>query len=160
MKRKLVILGVILLIAINVSVLATVGYQWKCGRENKMCGGCAPGEYMCLQLALSDSQKQEMETFKKVFDERTVTIRENLSYKRNELIKLLNNPSPHRAKIDSLIKEIGISQTELEKEVVNHILQEKELLTPEQQKKFFDLIENRLFNRVECEMAIPQHERR
>jgi Spy/CpxP family protein refolding chaperone len=156
MKRKLVILGVLLLIAVNVSVLATVGYRWKCAQGGKICGGCAPGEYICLHLGLSDSQRQRMEMFRKAFDEKTDTIRESLNLKRNELMRLLNEPFPDRVKIDSLIKEIGIAQVELEKEVIDHILQEKEVLTPEQQKKLFELIQARLIDRVECEMVVPQ----
>jgi len=160
MKRKLIILGIILLIAINVSVLATVGYRWQCGGGNKSCGGCAPGEYVCMQLSLSETQRQKMDTYKKVFDERTVTIRESLSHKRNELVQLLNAPLPDQEKIDSLIKEIGITQTELEKEVVNHILQAKEILTPEQQEKFLNLIEVRLPHEGKCEKVFCPSERR
>lgn len=154
MKRKLVILGVILLIAINISVLATVGYRWKCGQERGICEGHAPGEYLCEQLSLSDSQKQKMEMFGKAFDEKTDKKRKTLSYKRNELVELLNQPSPDRQKIDSLINQIGIAQAELEKEVIDHILQEKEILTPEQQKKFLDLIKRCLLSEEKCEEVI------
>jgi len=160
MKRKFIILGVILLIAINVSVLATVGYYWRCGRVNRSCGGCAPGEYICLHLDLSDSQKQKMETFKKVFDEKTDTIREALSHKRNELVGLLSEPFPDRAKIDSLVNQIGTAQMELEKEVIEHLLQEKQILTSEQQKKFLDLIKGRLLPAEKCEEVICPGERR
>lgn len=154
MKRKLIILGVILLIAINVSVLATVGYHWKCGRGGKICDRQVPCEYLCEQLSLSDSQRQKMEIFKKAFDEKTNKIREDLSHKRNELVGLLNEPSLDRGKIDSLIKDIGIAQTELEKEVIDHILQQKEILTSEQQKKFLDLIKCCLLPEERCEEVI------
>jgi len=154
MKRKLIILGVILLIAINVCVLATVGYRWKCRQSEKICQGHTPGEYLCQQLSLSDSQKEKMEILRKNFDAKTFKIRETLSSKRNELVKLLSEPQLDSNKIDSLIKEIGWAQTELEKEVINHILQEKETLTPEQQEKFLDLIKGRLFHEGRCEKAI------
>jgi Spy/CpxP family protein refolding chaperone len=154
MKRKLVFLGVILLIAINVSVLATVGYRWKCGQRGKICEGHMPGEYLGQQLSLSDSQKQKMETLRKAFEERTIEIRENLLAKRNELVKLLSEPQPDSTKIESLVKEIGTAQTELEKEVVNHLLHKKEMLTPEQQRKFLDLLKERLFHEGKCEGEI------
>ena len=154
MKRKLIFLGVILLIAINVSVLATVGYRWKCGQRGKICEGHMPGEYLGQQLSLSDAQKQKMETLRKAFDERIYKIRETLIYNRNELVKLLSQPQPDSSKIDSLIKEMGILQTGLEREVINHLLQEKGILTPEQQKKFLDLIQERLCHEGKCERAL------
>jgi len=158
MKRNLVILGVIFLIAINVSVLATVGYRWRCG--DRACGGCAPGEYLDMKLALSDAQKQKMEVLRKAFIERTDEKREVLGHKRNELLRLLNERSPDRAKVDCLIREIGIAQAELEKEVVDHILQQKEMLTPEQQQEFLGLIKGRLLHREKCEEVICPSERR
>jgi len=154
MKRKLIFLGIILLIAINVSVLATVGYRWKCGQRGKICQGCTPGEYLSQQLSLSNAQQQKMETFRKAFDERIYKIRETLINNRNELVKLLSQPQPDSSKIDSLIKELGILQTGLEREVINHLFQEKEILTPEQQKKFLDLIQERLYHEGKCEKAL------
>jgi Spy/CpxP family protein refolding chaperone len=62
--------------------------------------------------------------------------------------------------MDSLIKEIGMAQAELEKEVINHILQEKEILTPEQQQKFLGLIKGRLFLEEKCEKVFCPSERR
>jgi Spy/CpxP family protein refolding chaperone len=101
-----------------------------------------------------------MDTYRKAFDERTAAIRELLSHKRTELVSVLSQPLPDREKIDSLTKEIGIAQTELEKEVINHILQAKEILTPEQQKKFLDLIEVRLPHGEKCEIPFCPSERR
>jgi Spy/CpxP family protein refolding chaperone len=160
MKRKLIILGILLLIAINISALATVGYRWKCGYGGKACGRCAPGEYICQQLSLSDSQKQNMEVCRKVFSEDIDQKRGILNHKRNELVELISQPTPEAEKIDSLLVEIGNAQTELEKDVVNHILHEKGLLNPEQQKKFLDLIKGRLLPEGKCEKVLCPSERR
>lgn len=160
MKRKLVILGAVLLIAINVSVLATVGYHWKCNGGNKMCGGCAPGVYICQKLSLSDSQKQDMEACRKVFTEGIDKKKEILNLKRNKLLELISQPAPEKEKIDSLLEEIGTAQTELEKDVVNHILHEKGLLNTEQQRKFLDLIKGCLLPAGKCEKVICPSERR
>lgn len=160
MKRKLIILGILLLIAINISALATVGYRWRCGHKGKACGACAPGEYICQRLSLSDSQKQNMEVCRKVFSEDIDQKREILNHKRNKLVELISQPAPEAEKIDSLLKEIGAAQTELEKDVVNHILHEKGLLNPEQQKKFLDLIKGCLLPEGTCEKVLCPSERR
>jgi len=160
MKRRLVVLGVLLLIAINISALATVGYRWKCGYSGKTYGGCAPGEYICQQLSLSDSQKQNMEAYRKVFTEGMDRKREILNQKRNELVELISQPNPKPEEVDSLLEEIGTAQTELEKDVVNHILREKGILNPEQQKKFLDLIKERLLPEGNCEKVMCPSEKR
>jgi Spy/CpxP family protein refolding chaperone len=159
MKRKLIILGILLLIAINISALATVGYRWKCGYGGKSRGACAPGEYICQQLSLSDSQKQNMEVCRRVFSEDINQKREILNHKRNELVELITQPTPEAGKIDSLLGEIGTAQTELEKDVVEHILHEKGLLNPEQQKKFLDLIKGCLLPEGKCAKVLCPSER-
>jgi Spy/CpxP family protein refolding chaperone len=159
-KRKLIVLGILLLIAINISVLATIGYRWKCGYRGKSCGGCVPGEFICQKLLLSDSQKQSMEACRKVFTEGIDKKREVLNHKRNELVELIGQPTPETEKIDSLLVDIGTAQTELEKDVVNHILREKGLLSPEQQKKFLDLIKGCLLSEGKCEKVLCPSERR
>ncbi len=160
MKRKLVLLGVLLLVAINISALATVGYRWKCGYGGKACGGCVPGEYMCQKLSLTDAQRQNVETCRKVFTEGIDQKREILTHKRNELVELISQPNPETARIDSLLVEIGTAQTELEKVVVNHILREKGLLTPEQQEKFLEMIKGCLLPEEKCEKTMCPSQRR
>ncbi len=160
MKKKFILLGILLLIAINISALATVGYRWKCGKGNKSCGACVPGEYMCQQLSLTDAQKQNVEVCRKAFTEGMDQKREILNRKRNELVELISQPNPETARIDSLLVEIGTAQTELEKVVVNHILREKGLLTPEQQEKFLEMIKGCLLPEEKCEKTTCPSQRR
>ena len=101
-----------------------------------------------------------MEVCRKVFSEDIDQKREILNHKRNELVELISQPTPEAEKIDSLLVEIGNAQTELEKDVVNHILHEKELLNPEQQKKFLDLIKGCLLPEGKCEKVLCPSERR
>jgi hypothetical protein len=42
--------------------------------------------------------------------------------------------------INKTMKDVVKHQTELEMEVVNHILEERELLTPAQREKFYEII--------------------
>jgi len=160
MKKKFIILGILLLIAINISALATVGYRWKCGSGSKACGDFAPGEYMCQKLSLTDAQRQNVEACRKVFTEGIDQKREILTHKRNELVELIGQPNPETGKIDSLLVEIGTAQTELEKVVVNHILREKGLLTPEQQEKFLEMIKGCLLPKEKCEKTMCPSQRR
>lgn len=160
MKKKFIILGILLLIAINISALATIGYRWKCRHGNQSCGACAPGEYMCQKLSLTDAQKQNVEACRKAFNEGIDQKREILTHKRNELVELISQPNPRTGKIDSLLVEIGAAQTELEKVVVNHILKEKGLLSPQQQEEFLEMIKGCLLPEEKCEKTMCPSQRR
>lgn len=101
-----------------------------------------------------------METCRRVFTEGIDQKKKILNQKRNELVELISQPTPETKKIDSLLEEIGTAQTELEKDVVNHILHEKGLLNSEQQKKFLDLIKGCLLPEGKCEKITCPSERR
>ena len=61
-------------------------------------------------------------------------------FQRGELAEALFAESCDRAKLQSISEEIIQFQSELEKEVIEHILEEKELLSPSQKRKFYEII--------------------
>lgn len=71
-------------------------------------------------------------------------IKKKLRDKNVELVALLAQREPEREGLSTLTKEIDSLQTELLELVIDQILLEKENLTPEQQKKFFSLMTDRL----------------
>jgi len=76
----------------------------------------------------------------KDFLPRVAGIRQALRQNRFELNDLLfSEPSDMKA-IEGKSRDILKLQAELEKEVIDHILQEKELLTTEQKKMFYEVI--------------------
>ena len=54
-------------------------------------------------------------------------------------VSLFSEPTV-RNEIDEVAKQILDHQSELEREVIEHILEEKELLTPSQKKRFYEII--------------------
>jgi Spy/CpxP family protein refolding chaperone len=67
-------------------------------------------------------------------------IRENLRRERAELAKLLFADPPDRNRIHVVTRQILLHQSDLESEVIEHILEEREILTPSQQRKFYEII--------------------
>ncbi|MBF0528509.1 MAG: periplasmic heavy metal sensor, partial [Deltaproteobacteria bacterium] len=67
-------------------------------------------------------------------------IRQNLRRERAELANLLFADPLDREKIHVVAQQILMHQAELENEVIEHILEERELLSPPQQKKFYEII--------------------
>ena len=60
--------------------------------------------------------------------------------KRVSLARELFSEPIDRDKVHSIAQEILKCQSELELDVIDHIIEEKELLSPGQQRKFFDII--------------------
>ncbi len=146
MKRKVIIVGIIFLVIINFSALATIGYH-RCfghGEEGQCETGYSEESYLCQQLSLSKSQAEKMKAFESSFYMQADKIGSTLLKMRNELVELLMVSEPDSEKIDVVLREIKSIQAELQKQVILYLLKEKEILTPEQQQKFFSIIKERL----------------
>lgn len=93
-------------------------------------------------IALTDKQKQQVENIRRDFLPKVEGIRQSLRQKRLQLNDLLFAEAPDLKAITGKSNEISALQAELEREVVEHILQEKELLNAEQKREFYQVIRN------------------
>lgn len=145
MKRKLLILGIALIVIINLSAFGTLSYKRWC-RYRAECRyiNHQDENYLYTQLSLSESQIEEMKTIKQSFFLRTDRINTVLHGKRIKLVDLLTASQPDKEKIDKVLEEVDSLQAELQKDVIYNILKEKVILTPVQQEKFFSIIKERL----------------
>ena len=91
-------------------------------------------------IKLNERQKEQVEEIRKDFLPRVAGIRQSLRQRRIELNDLLFAETPDMQAIAIKSGDISKLQTKLEKEVIEHILQEKELLSPEQKRQFYDVI--------------------
>jgi Spy/CpxP family protein refolding chaperone len=130
---------------LNISILATAGYQyymktnyWVSPFGYKM----KKGSFLFEQLSLGPEQLKAMRgraiPFRAEIDRR----RQEIAGKREEMLRLIRAESPDRKAVDAVIKEISSKQEEMQSMIVMHILDEKAMLDKEQQRKFLDLIEN------------------
>ena len=60
--------------------------------------------------------------------------------KRLELVRGLMAEAPDSLELERIVAEIGSLQAFLQREVVRHLLEEKSVLTPAQQERFFSLV--------------------
>lgn len=123
----------ILLILLSLTVIALLASRFIGVRRKPIRG------YLDL-IELTENQKHEVEDIRRDFLPRVAGIRQALRQKRLELNNLLFAEPPDMQAIEDKSMEIAKLQAELEKEVIDHILQEKELLTPEQKKRFYEVI--------------------
>ncbi len=96
--------------------------------------------YLDLIPDLSDEQRLKVQNIRQTFLPRVERIRQDLCRFRIALARALFSQTTDRDKVDSIAQEILKAQSALEQEVIDHIIEEKELLSPAQQKKFFDIV--------------------
>ncbi|MFH0814296.1 MAG: periplasmic heavy metal sensor, partial [Pseudomonadota bacterium] len=77
------------------------------------------------------------------------TLAVQIDQKRLALAKILLQPKPDLAAIDTLLEDIAKLQTELEKKTMLHILEVKNQLAPEQQEQFIRPIVHELRRRCQ-----------
>lgn len=93
-------------------------------------------------IALTEEQKRQVEDIRRDFLPKVEGIRQSLRDNRLKLNDLLFAETPEKKLIAEKSNEISELQAKLEQEVLDHILQEKNLLGPEQKKEFYRVIRN------------------
>lgn len=96
--------------------------------------------YLDLIPDLTEEQRAKVREIRRTFLPRISRIRENLRRERAELAKLLFADTPERDKIHAVARQILLHQSDLENEVIEHIMEERELLSVSQQRKFYEII--------------------
>jgi Spy/CpxP family protein refolding chaperone len=96
--------------------------------------------YLDLIPDLTAEQRQKVQEIRETFLPKVERIRQGLCQKRAVLAEVLFSQESDKSKVHSVVQEILRYQSELEHEVVEHILEEKEILNPKQQRRFYDII--------------------
>ncbi|MDP3030098.1 MAG: Spy/CpxP family protein refolding chaperone [Deltaproteobacteria bacterium] len=96
--------------------------------------------YLDLIPSLTEDQKKKLEGIREVFLPKVAQIRKDLRSKRRILAELLFSDAMDKQAITQKMEKITALQIRLEEEVIDHILEEKMLLTPEQQGQFYQII--------------------
>ncbi len=142
MRSKWLIFSLVLSLAVNAAVLATIGYHYyrnTCLVQSVPCP-ISPGDSHLYQfLDLSKEQLSKMEPVAQKFHSRLAELGSTMKGKRELMVDLLAK-SGDSAEAENLRKEMASIQDEIQKEVIAHITELKKILTPEQQRRFFDLM--------------------
>lgn len=93
-------------------------------------------------IDLTGDQRQKVEEIRRTFLPRVAGIRQELRNCRMRLSDLLFESPLDRDRINAVVKEISRLQLTLEQEVIEHIIEENGLLTPDQQREFHKVIIN------------------
>jgi Spy/CpxP family protein refolding chaperone len=121
-----------------------------------VAAGCAVGMYLYLRQSgkkaanvkgyldlipdLTPEQRDKVQEIRKTFLPKVDALRRSMRSCRAELAELLFDDAADRSSLDSVVEQIILHQAELEREVIAHILEEKEILAPLQRRQFHDII--------------------
>lgn len=129
-------LGFISALVLAAVSLSSIYFHLKRSRSSKV----AIKGYLDLIPDLTEDQRAQVQEIRRTFLPRVAQIRENLRRERGELAKLLFADPPDRHRIHAIARQILSHQSELEREVIEHILEERDMLSPSQQRKFYEII--------------------
>jgi Spy/CpxP family protein refolding chaperone len=142
MRPKWLIFVLVLSLAINTAVLATMGYHYYLSASPKTSAPCplSPGDsHLYQSLGLSEAQLSKMEPVAQKFHSRLAELGMAMEGKREHLVDLLAKDGD-RASIENLRGEMAGIQDEIQREVISHIIETKKILDAKQQQRFFDLV--------------------
>ena len=143
MSRKFLIAILTLSLAVNLSGLVTIGYHYyrnTCLTPSAPCPLSPEDNHLYQSLGLSPGQLETMASLSQSFHGRLGELEALIAAKRNLLIDALGEEKIDLPRTETIRKEIAGYQDEIQKEVITHIAESKKIMTPDQQKRFIELL--------------------
>ena len=143
MRIKWWILVLILSLTVNGAAFAVVGYNYYCDtfhRPPTSCPVYSTGGHLYQDLGLSPSQLKRMDSLAQAFHARLERLDYKMHGKRELLVDLLRQEPVDSGKIEHLRKDMANTQDEIQRAVITHIQEIKNILDPEQEERFFHLL--------------------
>ena len=143
MKGKSLLFVLILSLAINASILGTMGYHYYRDAslaKDAPCPLSPAHQHLYQQLGLSTPQLAQMEPVAQKFHERLGQLETAMKGGNERLVELLGEREVDPGQVEGLRKEIAGIQDEIQREVIAHILETKRILDAKQKKQFFALM--------------------
>jgi Spy/CpxP family protein refolding chaperone len=161
MKNSLFKYVLILSLLLNFSFLGAAGYTHyqqsryqtaPCGygvQERASVSSNQPHLFEALSLRPEQRKlfEQKAQLFHQALDKKGAEV----GRLRETLVGLMRAGQPDNQSIETTIAEINGVQQEMQKMIVTHMLEFKSMLSPDQQKKFFDLIQGAMAGRQEIQ---------
>jgi hypothetical protein len=142
MRSKWLTVVLVLSLAVNAGVLATMGYHYFLSAPVAPMEPCpmSPGDsHLYQSLGLSGLQLSKMEPLARSFHGRLAELEAAMEGEKELLIDLLQKESDPVG-IEKLRKEMAGIQDQIQNEVIVHIAETKKILDPKQQQRLFDLM--------------------
>lgn len=141
MNKKKLFLLLVCSIALNLGFAGAYGFTI-ISRPKMMppenCPFTSEYTHLYTTLGLSQMQLERIEPLAKCFHEKAAIIGRQIVEQRNRLVYEMARETVDRAALDAIHRDIAARQSEVQQLVVGHILDMKQVMTPEQRNQFFD----------------------
>jgi len=147
MKKNLNILAVIFSVVLNVVFIGS--YFYYSSRPLAVTGRQANHDRLLYEeLNLDRDQLDRLKSFRDNFHAFVDEQGQRIKAKQLELVGLLAQEKPDRRAIAAKQEEIQGLQRQMQAGVIDHLLQESRIFTPEQRQQFFALMKERIDSSV------------
>ena len=150
MRRWWLVLALLLSLGINVGILATLGVQRSRERQSPAParGGGVPAgpelERVADRLELAGEARRRFLEIQRRFLAETGAERLRLDRARAELRREILSAHPDRARVEELLAAAAGSTAALERALVRNVLDSREVLDEEQERRFLRFVVSRL----------------
>jgi Spy/CpxP family protein refolding chaperone len=134
MRKSIKTLAVIFSVALNVAFLAGYGIRKFSDRS----------KFAYEKLDLSKEQQERMKEARDRFLRALNDIGNGIVSRQIETIDLIAEDSVDRPAIEAKFNEIQSLQQSMHQRIVNHLLEDKQIFTPEQRAEFFAVLKSRI----------------
>ena len=134
MKQSIKILAVIFSVALNIAFLAGYGIRKLSDRS----------KFAYEEVDLSKEQLAHMQNARDRFLRDLNEIGNDIIKRQIETMDLIAADSVDRRAIEKKFEEIQLLQQSMHQRVVEHLLEHKQILTPAQREKFFEVLKSRI----------------
>ena len=143
MRIKWWIPVLIISLAINAAAFTTVGYYYYCSSSLTSSASCPVSrsdKHLYRALDLSAPQLTKMDSIARKFHSKLGRLSSEMHVKRGLLVDLLSQETVDSEKVEKLRKDMAGIQDDIQREVITHIQDIKEILNHEQAERFFNLL--------------------
>ncbi len=142
MSRKIAVFAVVVLTLFNLTALSTIAYQrWSSGSAARRIPEGEPWMRGLFELGFDERQISQMQEARRQFLERTEPLELELHQLRSRMFDLVRAESPDTSVIFAMVDSIGTVQNELQKQAISHMLDEGSIFTPDQRRRFFEMLD-------------------
>lgn len=141
MNKKTLFLLLVCSITLNLGFAGAYGFNMI--RQSKItppanCPFTSEYTHLYQALGLNQAQLEHIEPLAKNFHEKATAIGEQIVERRNRLVGEMARETVDLAVLDAIHQDIAVRQSKMQQLVVLHILEMKQIMTPEQRNRFFE----------------------
>jgi Spy/CpxP family protein refolding chaperone len=143
MRNRWIPMILVLSLAMNAAVLAVAGYNYHDSRSQPTTtADHSPGgdHHFYEKLGLTAAQLAKMTPMAATFHESLKNLHLEMDEKKDTMINLLGGEDVAPTRIEALRIEMAAIQDGIQKTVIAHVLDVKEILDSSQRERFFDLL--------------------